>query len=67
MFATSKHRIPIHAGGPQRSTFDQKLRHDRWVAIVVVGLLIALMALLIGLASISGTPVQPIDHWPMMP
>ena len=45
-----------------------QLRRDRRTAIIVVAVMVALMGLVIWLASMSGAGVhEGIDYWPMMP
>ncbi|MBP87471.1 MAG: hypothetical protein CMJ64_12225 [Planctomycetaceae bacterium] len=56
--------VPPPAKQPQD---DKQLRSDRWTAIVVVSVMIALMALIIWLASLSGVEYESIDYWHMMP
>ena len=49
--------------GPSR-----QLRRDRIAAVVVVAILVAMMGLLIWLASLgTGAPDNIYDFWPMMP
>jgi len=50
---------------PQRGS-DQ-LHRDRLTVIVVLSIMIAVIALVIWLASMAGVPVEPIDTWPLMP
>ena len=52
---------------PEKKGRDQQLRHDRIAAAVVITLFVALMALLIWLASLNGGAPEGIDYWPMMP
>lgn len=45
-----------------------QLRRDRRTAVIVVAIIVAMMGLIIWLASVSGGGVSPgIDYWPMMP
>ena len=54
-----------HSPPPARS--DQQLKRDRRTAMVVLAIMLALMALVIWLASLGeGVPVDT-DYWPMMP
>ncbi len=46
---------------------DDPLRRDRYTAIVVMVFMMALMALMMWLASLGGGPVEPTDYWPMIP
>lgn len=57
-----------HNNHPQMPSLgDDKLRHDRHVAIIVLAVMAALMALIIWLASLGGGPVEPIEYWELMP
>jgi hypothetical protein len=52
----------------ERPRTDEEIRRDRRTAIIVVAVMLAVMALLVWLASLGGdAPFQEIDYWPMMP
>jgi len=68
MLTISKHRAhaALHPSTIKPRTGGQ-LRRDRWTAIVVLTLMIALVAFLLWLAGMSnGTIYEGIDYWPMM-
>jgi hypothetical protein len=64
-----KQQSGLKVSPPAKQPLDDKqLRRDRWTAIAVVMVTIALMALIVWLASVSGGTVhEGIDYWPMMP
>ena len=45
---------------------DQQLRRDRLVGVLVLLAIVALIALMIWLATLGEAP-QDVDYWPMMP
>jgi hypothetical protein len=53
---------PAHEPGD-----DKQLRRDRWTAAFVVVFMMALMALIIWLASISGVEYDGAEYWHVMP
>jgi hypothetical protein len=55
--------------GPRlrREQAKRENRADYFGLTLVVLLMIAIMALAIWLASLSGGAVQPVDHWILMP
>ncbi len=54
-----------HMGG---SSVDRdQLRRDRWTAVAVMAVTMALMALLVWLASIGGRVPEGIEYWHVMP
>jgi len=44
-----------------------QLRRDRWTAVAVMAVTMALMALLVWLASIGGRVPEGIEYWHVMP
>ena len=52
---------------PRESLDKQKLRHDRWTAVVVVAVTIAMMALMVWLASLGGGGYTGNEYWYIMP
>jgi len=65
--------LPTRHGGPHgppstRDSHDEQIRQDRWTAVVFFTLMIALMGLILWLATLAEpVPVQPNDFWHMMP
>ncbi len=46
---------------------EKQLRSDRWTAAFVVAFMVALIALIIWLASTTGIEYSGPDYWQMMP
>lgn len=44
----------------------RQLRHDRLATVVVLIVIVALMAIMLWLASLGGTTLEPTDYWPIM-
>lgn len=67
MFTTTKPSTQSYFTPPSlpRRKADQ-LRRDRRTAIVVMAIMIALMGLVLWLASLIGSPVEPVDYPPIM-
>ncbi|HJN10573.1 MAG TPA: hypothetical protein QF564_17935 [Pirellulaceae bacterium] len=62
------HTGPIVSPPAKQPLDDKQLRRDRWTAIAVVTVVIALMALIVWLASLGGgVEYEGIDYWHMMP
>ena len=53
--------------GPEVKDRDRQLRRDRFTGIVVLVLIALLTALMIWLASLSGSAPDNLDYWQMMP
>lgn len=52
----------------EKSEEDQKLRRDRWTAIVIWAVMTAVMALVVWLAILSSPVTNGVhEFWPMMP
>lgn len=65
MKSHSGHQLPSPAKRPES---DEQLRRDRWTLALVIAVMVALMALIIWLASLGGGTVpNGVDYWPMMP
>ena len=44
---------------------ESQLRHDRWTAAVVVAIVVAMMALIVWLASLGGgASYEVLNYWP---
>jgi hypothetical protein len=66
--ATKKHVDPGLFPPAKQSRDDKQLRSDRWTAVVVVAVMLALMAVIIWLASMTGGTVPDgFEYWDMMP
>ena len=54
---------------PVKPSLDPKqLRHDRWTAAIVVAVVVAMMALIVWLASLGGgVAYEGVEYWNMMP
>ena len=53
-------------GPPLGSINRTQLRRDRWTAVAVVAIVVAMMAAIVWLASLSGGGAYSIEHWPIM-
>lgn len=63
-----------NSGGPmlplpsRRPTDQKQLQHDRWHAVAIVALVVAIIALTIWMASLGGGVVyEAMEHWPILP
>lgn len=53
---------------PSPRSDKKQLQRDRWTAFVVLSIVVAMMALLVWLASLGGGVAnEGIDYWHMMP
>lgn len=65
--AMHSHTGPV-ASPPAQQPQNDQLRRDRRTAVIVVAVMVALMALVIWLASLGGgVEYDSIDYWHMMP
>lgn len=69
MLTVMKHQTSPLASPPTlQPGVNKQLRRDRWTALTVVTVVIAMMALLVWLASLGGgVPNEGIEYWHMMP
>lgn len=64
----NQHTGPMAPPPASRPQDDEQLRRDRWTAVIVVAVMIALTGLVIWLASLGGgVEYEGIDYWHMMP
>ena len=57
---------PFFSPPSLRPRKTDQLRRDRRTAIVVMAIMIALLGLVLWLASLIGSPLEPVDYWPIM-
>ena len=68
MSTVMKDKIGTMPSTPTTTPNKDQLRRDRRTAIIVLAIMVAMMGLVVWLASMSGAGIpEGVDYWPMVP